>query len=135
MRISDWSSDVCSSDLKHEGDDEQAGIEMPAPDRAIERNAMAVGHPLPFPSEARANAGGDRAAFNGIKDRRRRRHRDRRTDVADRLLAGDVADIDEGVDSVRDPRPAGYADPRPARSADLVGNIGQRAVRQPSGAP
>src|SRR3546814_2426337 len=77
MRISDWSSDVCSSDLrarcgqpapcallppveigleqiggarrrqhKHEGDDEQSGIEMPAPDRAIERNAMAVGHPL-----------------------------------------------------------------------------------------
>src|SRR3546814_1829460 len=32
-----------------EGDDEQAGIEMPAPDRAIERNAAHVGHALSSP--------------------------------------------------------------------------------------
>src|SRR3546814_6945701 len=29
MRISDWSSDVCSSDLTHEGWDERLGSEMP----------------------------------------------------------------------------------------------------------
>ena len=55
-----------------EGDDEQPGIKMPAPDRAIERNPVDVGHPLSFRLEARANAGGHRAALDRIIDCRAR---------------------------------------------------------------
>src|SRR3546814_1405546 len=95
MRISDWSADVCSSDLiegaghrqqQDEGDDEQPGIKMPAPDGAIERKLIDLRHPLSS-LEARAQAGGDRAALDRIIDRRSVGDVDRGADIADRPLA------------------------------------------------
>ena len=63
-------------------------------------------------------------------DRRCRGH-DRRADVADRLLAGDVADIDKGIDPLGNPRPAGHAQQRIARRLDEVAVIGVGTIRHP----
>src|SRR3546814_3425244 len=58
MRISDWSSDVCSSDLQCTGIDEAQALRVAA---SLERNS---GHPL---AVAFIDAGGDVAAAGSLR--------------------------------------------------------------------
>src|SRR3546814_10492511 len=79
---------------------------MPAPDGAIERKLIDLRHPLSS-LEARAQAGGDRAALDRIIDRRSVGDVDRGADIADRPLARDIADVEEGVDALCHARAGG----------------------------
>src|SRR3546814_1441478 len=108
MRISDWSSDVCSSDLPS----------LPAIATSAHRRKRVLLHAPAL--KARAQARRHRAALDRIIDRRGARHVDRGADVADRPLAGDVADVEEGVDALRDARAGGDAEQRVAGGAHPV---------------
>src|SRR3546814_6283360 len=112
MRISDWSSDVCSSDLPS----------LPAIATSAHRRKRVLLHAPAL--NARAQARRHRAALDRIIDRRGARHVDRGADVADRPLAGDVADVEEGVDALRDAREIGRAHVcTPVTNAHLISRL------------
>src|SRR3546814_18194650 len=106
---------------------------MPAPDGAIERKLIDLRHPLSS-LEARAQAGGDRAALDRILDRRSVGDVDRGADIADRPLARDIADVAEDVDALCHARAGGEAEPRIAGGADAASVIGEGDLRPPSAA-
>src|SRR3546814_4697258 len=140
IRISDWSSDVCSSDLQWRGQDQYMGGDLAARTRARAAPRRAGGHGArrgerrfrglcrgpggrrPLPGRA---GDGDGARAAGTADRAHQR-RTRRGDGAQRMVGDIVADPRDGPAVRRDrgkpaplSRPAGArprSAPRAARS-------------------